>query len=996
MQGSLQLLPTATGKPLRQQVAWFIAGGNSETILLEFVRWGVPLERLVIRPIPRSFADATLRGVLVTETGHSGAPANSSDEPKEKTVPRNGIAFGQIGKRIFLPTDAMILPAVHDQELVSLLPADDSEYLWHPSSGLIRMEPSEVLGIVDFLKIPVEDFRRWDPASPGILFRSRLLEVEAEQPLNADEVLEESAGDIGSEPLWSDEVPTASFGSIQNFLAGLRQLVRAMISRVFQRKPQSGTNTAATPPLPRETPLPKGGLVGRFVTGASELASRGLGILLKPLVAIGEAMKNQLATSSLGERINQTARDREIARLLKRLNTDPDEGLRYAFPIDGLDNGRGKAPTSNQLAPHDIDWTNTQSGAGQLSDRWQISKPNLVRLTAQYRQLAIRELQLGRFRRAAYIFSALLGDHASAAGALEQGGHYREAAAIYRDRLNRSADAARCLERAGLLDEAARLYEEIGELAKAAELHSRLDRPDQAIRLYRILVFGLISQHNFLAASRILHERLQDLEGALATLSRGWPNSTTAQACLHETISLLGAHQRHADTLVLIRQLRAEYCKDRNQQRSTAIVLSGVAIDYPEGNVRAAACDTVQVIVASALEAYPLSEASFFLDLLKKMIPQDKLLDRDCDRFRQQRRPSLPTSRLPPPAVEKLFRLEVFREPSAPPTEWRNAKSSGNHVEIIGFQNSTLILRKSPWHQLRAGSELNWSKVNPEARLIFEPLTNGSGTTYVHSTEYRPLGFQSTTYLEPPEIDGEYSEWRAGSPPRASNRTLAIAVEPNGAIWEIRAGNDDFELYFINIKGIPFLQATLPSFTNPLRNIAEEIVFLVVMKNLCYVSIYDQIFLVTTKISFSGKDYGPTQKGLPYEHFLSLPSIPEILLGGTIDSEAWLLVLYPVGGKLVCCADRDIHIPIAESLPTPKGLILLEKFVVIAADREVQVYHIRRRRLFLLGTCPIGFTPIAVTSTVNLCEFAVFGAAGEIEAFVVNRSKSFLAQRNGK
>ena len=106
-------------------------------------------------------------------------------------------------------------------------------------------------------------------------------------------------------------------------------------------------------------------------------------------------------------------------------------------------------------------------------------------------------------------------------------------------------------------------------------------------------------------------------------------------------------------------------------------------------------------------------------------------------------------------------------------------------------------------------------------------------------------------------------------------------------------------------------------------------------------------------------------------------------------------MLCNVGGVLVCCADPDFHIPIAETLFSPKGVILLEKFVVIAADREVQVYHIRRRRLFLLGTCPIGFTPIAVTSTVNLCEFAVFGTAGEIEVFMVNPGKRFLDQRNG-
>ena len=284
--------------------------------------------------------------------------------------------------------------------------------------------------------------------------------------------------------------------------------------------------------------------------------------------------------------------------------------------------------------------------------------------------------------------------------------------------------------------------------------------------------------------------------------------------------------------------------------------------------------------------------------------------------------------------------------------------------------------------------------MNPEARLIFEPLPYGSGTTYVHSTEYLPLAVQSTTYLELPEIAGEYSEWRGGSPPRATNMTLAIAVEPNGAIWEIRAGNDDFELYFINIEGIQFPQATLPLFFKPAGSITAVSVFLVTIENLCYILVYESIFVVKLKTPFSGKDYALTQNASQHEHIALLSNIPEKLLGGTIDSESWLLVLCHVGGVLVCCADPDFHIPIAETLFSPKGLILLEKFVVIAADREVQVYHIRRRRLFSLGTCPIGFTPIAVTSTVNLCEFAVFGAAGEIEVFVVNPGKSFLDQRN--
>ena len=152
-----------------------------------------------------------------------------------------------------------------------------------------------------------------------------------------------------------------------------------------------------------------------------------------------------------------------------------------------------ESPPGNELVSRDINFNLNTLGGGSPADVWNIPPDQQYLLIQQYRELAAREIRLGRHRRAAYIFAKLLGDLVSAAGTLEAGHHFREAAALYRDRLNRPVDAAKCLERAGLLDEAALIFIECGLFEQAADIYVRLERQEEAEQLLRSWAEQLIS-----------------------------------------------------------------------------------------------------------------------------------------------------------------------------------------------------------------------------------------------------------------------------------------------------------------------------------------------------------------------------------------------------------------------------------------------------------------------------------------------------------------------
>src|SRR6202000_772153 len=143
-------------------------------------------------------------------------------------------------------------------------------------------------------------------------------------------------------------------------------------------------------------------------------------------------------------------------RLLHLLDTDPEAGLRHAIPMNDFAH-RGVAPPGGRLGTHSLDFDPRKLGGGPAGF-WNVPQNLREVLRRRYREMADREMQLGRHRRAAYIYAELLGDLVSAANALKQGRLFREAALLYEDHLRNPLEAARCLAAGGLLAGAIERY----------------------------------------------------------------------------------------------------------------------------------------------------------------------------------------------------------------------------------------------------------------------------------------------------------------------------------------------------------------------------------------------------------------------------------------------------------------------------------------------------------------------------------------------------------
>src|SRR6185436_172079 len=66
----------------------------------------------------------------------------------------------------------------------------------------------------------------------------------------------------------------------------------------------------------------------------------------------------------------EAARNRELNRLLRMLESNPDEGLKYALPLSALDDSRGRAPPGSILPRRPIDFNLRKLQGGEAVDSW--------------------------------------------------------------------------------------------------------------------------------------------------------------------------------------------------------------------------------------------------------------------------------------------------------------------------------------------------------------------------------------------------------------------------------------------------------------------------------------------------------------------------------------------------------------------------------------------------------------------------------------------------
>jgi hypothetical protein len=415
-------------------------------------------------------------------------------------------------------------------------------------------------------------------------------------------------------------------------------------------------------------------------------------------------------------------RNKELHRLLHLLDTDPEAGLRHAIPMNSFAH-RGTVPPGSRLGMRSLDFNPNRLGGGP-ADFWNVPYDLQEVLRRRYREMADREMQLGRHRRAAYIYAELLGDLVSAANALRQGKLFREAALLYEEHLKNPLEAARCLAEGGLLAEAIERYEKLGRWLDVADLHERAGNAAAAAVAIRRVVNERLEQQDILGAAKLVEERLREPDEALDLLQQAWPSSHQAANCLGAAFKMLAGLGRHEAMLERLGRLSREQVPEALTLPLVA-TLGGAVREYPHEPVRHRAADFSRVLIAQQLQRPALAsdEAGRLLEHLVRLAPQDRLLSRDANRYLAERRATqLRATRAAPPPLpgnkpEVLRRFELPRQ-----ILWQQIRREAHWFYALGVTAKRLTVVRGTWENGQYQS-LSWDCPAEAVRhgFVFEP-----------------------------------------------------------------------------------------------------------------------------------------------------------------------------------------------------------------------------------------------------------------------------------
>lgn len=926
--------------PVRNAVAWFVGGSQPADWLAEVAQWQAPLAELTLYAVPNSRVDLRPLGVLVRAPAVSADEAHGLQSVGFAPQIRKAVPFGRIAGKLYLPVVANLTPVVNEAELSALLATDFEAYVWHPAVGLVGFEPGEGRRFAALLQSPPHIESDWGRAHPGIPLNQRLHSVAPTEIPSIISVIEAGRDDIGTEAGDLAQLPKrpdeAGSGMLSKLGAGALVAAANAISRLFSKLPRTA---------PSET----------WVDRLEKL--------------LGNALRSAARRINL---VHQSERERELQRLLNLLATDPDRGLRFALPFGGSAH-RGVAPPSGKLAERDVNFDLNRLGGQGPADMWDVAADTRAQLLLEYRRLAARELHLGRHRRAAYIYAELVDDLAAAAAALVAGSHFREAAVLYRDRLKQPLQAAKCLEQGRLWGEALEAFEKLEEFEKAGDLADKLDQPEDAARLYHSAVALARRRDDALGAARLLDSKLHLPDEALEQLLRGWKSTSQSKACVGEAFRLLGRLGRHESARFQLERFAEPECSPV-MFRTFIDELAGVAIAYPDAQVRTSAADRVRVMAASRLRHATDDESRALLAAVRRLAPDDRLLTRDCERFLNQPLRKVPAR--PPSPRTRQNEAVLVREWRAPGATFQcvAAATSDPWFYVSGFFDESLLVYRGCWSEPDRLQSAAWPDrpTAVQSRVILEPDSRHLRPVVVHLLDDPRANLSELSF---PADDQSRHSVLVGSPPWATERTLAIADGGNGVFWTLSRSHGALVLDGYNARNAPVASQMidLPAEMQPIiENPLVLPIPLVIRDSAFYIGLGEHLVIV-------GRD-GSTE----------VIDMPESICGLTcsaLHTRRRIAVTFDLGGRVLWDEPPLRHAEsFALSLDHPVAAFSQFGWLIAASTEECQIYLTNDRRIRLEATCQWPHSePIAILDTGAANEFAVCFADGRVLTFRLPR-----------
>ena len=398
-------------------------------------------------------------------------------------------------------------------------------------------------------------------------------------------------------------------------------------------------------------------------------------------------------------------------------------------------------------------------------------------MTLRYRELANREIALGRHRRAAYILAELLGDWNAAASTLRDGGYYREAAVIYDERLHRSLDAAECLKRGGLVDEAIVIYERLKMYETIGDLYTSIQRTEDAERAYRLAVEEKRAAGDPLGAARLLEDKLHVPEEAWQEIADGWPHSPQAEKCLSEAFAWTRRHhdperaERHVRHIAGIARTPDEIVQVVTQTAELATV-------DPEPAVRAVAAATTLGLTSPRLPLAAEPELRALTAAVRRLASEDRLLSHDCDRYAREQlvqAPSWPVS-----AGVQANQLELRLQVKFPFDNVKACVASLDTIYAAGWRQQSLLIARADWTgrvHYPDGSPWSFPQATADTPILLAVNPVSETALCVHAIGQQPVSHRRTF----PETDefrrsvaaGDFASCRGIQPWRSVPRRMA-------------------------------------------------------------------------------------------------------------------------------------------------------------------------------------------------------------------------------
>ncbi len=631
--------------------AVFLASPMVTDWLSTLSQWKVAYHTLECYAVPTSLSSPSPAGLFVVFTNQQ-IPKLSI-----RTTPYQCIA-----NRLYIPVDAAITPQVLPDEWEDLLLYDRNFY--HPRIGLVGFNLKDRVNFKERIALPELSSINWDAARPGPNPRPPLTSIGLSAP-PISSLMASLKSEMDTRPL--EDIPDDGKDEESGLRKDLNEFRRFLLKKLLQNDPSKN----------KDNRNQSGNRSRRNMNRYDNPGRSGIGGPLSNLFGRASAWLNQRLEDL------EKHRENEINRLLRMLDEDPDQALRYSIPLDGPYKNRGTAPPSSRLGQRNTDFNLENIKGGGKADFWNLDK-HYFSLREKYQKMARKQLEAGDYRKAAYIYAHLLGDFHSAASALKQGKYYREAAIIYKEHLKNLSQAALCLEEGGLVLEAIEVYKELAKNEKVGDLYASIDQFEKAKPFYEKAMAEQLKSDNYLAACRICQDKLHESDRTLKLLLEGWKTSKQGEQCLLRYFEQIQwqSEEGKKDEEEMEQQLSWVYQHHVPDHKRSDFVSILVTLNRKHQQFPNVGRDIAYEIIS---EQTMIGKPNL-LPQLQHFVDNDPLLKQDTSRFLHQKEAPVPLVK----NKTNTFYLD-------PKVKWKTALALPHSLIVVGTKAKELIIARANW-----------------------------------------------------------------------------------------------------------------------------------------------------------------------------------------------------------------------------------------------------------------------------------------------------------